>query len=109
MYLPYRMIFLSGLSERYRQHSALVVGRYLDEFDLGDSMPAAIRKPSRKNAAENITMVLYPNDASENGKELRLRQQYFLAAARHNRYGGSAESLRQFAGTAMVRIPRLSG
>jgi starch phosphorylase len=26
-------------------------------------------------------MVLYPNDASENGKELRLRQQYFLACA----------------------------
>jgi starch phosphorylase len=26
-------------------------------------------------------MVLYPNDASENGKELRLRQQYLLASA----------------------------
>lgn len=26
-------------------------------------------------------MVLYPNDSSENGKELRLRQQYFLASA----------------------------
>jgi starch phosphorylase len=26
-------------------------------------------------------MVLYPNDASESGKELRLRQQYFLASA----------------------------
>ena len=26
-------------------------------------------------------MVLYPNDASENGKELRLKQQYFLASA----------------------------
>jgi len=26
-------------------------------------------------------MVLYPNDANENGKELRLRQQYFLASA----------------------------
>ncbi len=49
----------------------------LDEFNAG-SYPEAV---ATKNAAENITMVLYPNDASENGKELRLRQQYFLSSA----------------------------
>lgn len=49
----------------------------LDEFNLG-SYDEAVRA---KNQAENISMVLYPNDTSENGKELRLRQQYFLASA----------------------------
>src|SRR5690606_27539917 len=33
------------------------------------------------NAATQISMVLYPNDASRNGKILRLRQQYFLCSA----------------------------
>ena len=49
----------------------------LSEFNAGDYTEAV----RAKNLAENITMVLYPNDASENGKELRLRQQYFLASA----------------------------
>ncbi len=49
----------------------------LKEFNEGDYADAV----AQKNLAEEITMVLYPNDASENGKELRLRQQYFLASA----------------------------
>jgi starch phosphorylase len=49
----------------------------LEEFNAGDYSEAV----AAKNNAEHITMVLYPNDASENGKELRLRQQYFLASA----------------------------
>ncbi|MEI7996920.1 MAG: glycogen/starch/alpha-glucan phosphorylase, partial [Methylococcaceae bacterium] len=49
----------------------------LDEFNAGDYAEAV----EAKIAAENITMVLYPHDANENGKELRLRQQYFLASA----------------------------
>jgi len=49
----------------------------LDEFNAGSYTEAV----AQKNLAEQITMVLYPNDASENGKELRLRQQYFLASA----------------------------
>jgi starch phosphorylase len=53
-----------------------------DEFGLGDFNAGDYTEAVRaKNMAENITMVLYPNDASENGKELRLRQQYFLASA----------------------------
>ena len=49
----------------------------LGEFNDGDYAEAV----AGKNEAENISLVLYPNDKSENGKELRLRQQYFLASA----------------------------
>lgn len=53
-----------------------------EEFDLkkynaGDYANAV----TNKNQAESITMVLYPNDANENGKTLRLKQQYLLASA----------------------------
>ncbi|CAD6879807.1 Glycogen phosphorylase (EC 2.4.1.1) [Methylomonas albis] len=49
----------------------------LEEFNAGDYAEAV----AEKNTAENITMVLYPNDANENGKALRLQQQYLLASA----------------------------
>ena len=49
----------------------------LEEFNAGSYAEAV----EAKNNAEHITMVLYPNDSSENGKELRLKQQYFLASA----------------------------
>lgn len=49
----------------------------LDEFNAGSYSEAV----EAKNNAEHISMVLYPNDSSENGKELRLKQQYFLASA----------------------------
>jgi starch phosphorylase len=49
----------------------------LQEFNAGDYAESV----AAKNTAENITMVLYPNDANENGKALRLRQQYLLASA----------------------------
>ena len=53
-----------------------------DEFDLEEFNAGSYADSvASKNAAENITMVLYPNAATENGQELRLRQQYFLASA----------------------------
>ena len=53
-----------------------------EEFDLGEFNAGSYAESvAAKNAAEHISMVLYPNDSSENGKELRLRQQYFLASA----------------------------
>jgi starch phosphorylase len=49
----------------------------LHEFNAGDYADSV----AQQNQAENISMVLYPNDANENGKELRLKQQYFLTSA----------------------------
>lgn len=57
--------------------AAAAEGFKLSEFNAGSYFDAV----SAKNKAENITMVLYPNDTSESGKELRLRQQYFLVSA----------------------------
>ena len=49
----------------------------LHDFNAGDYADSV----ALQNQAENITMVLYPNDTTENGKELRLKQQYFLTSA----------------------------
>ncbi len=48
----------------------------LDEFNKGDYVEA-IRE---KAIGETISKVLYPNDKTENGKELRLVQQYFFVS-----------------------------
>jgi len=53
-----------------------------DEFDLNEFNAGCYSDAvAEKNDAEKISMVLYPNDTSEDGKELRLKQQYFLASA----------------------------
>ncbi len=49
----------------------------LDFFNTGDYVKAV----EDKNNSENISKVLYPNDYSIAGKELRLKQQYFFVAA----------------------------
>lgn len=49
----------------------------LEVFNSGD-FEAAVRQ---RTAAENISNVLYPEDSTPQGKELRLQQQYFFVAA----------------------------
>jgi len=46
------------------------------EFDQGDYEKAV----QKKTDSENISKVLYPNDNSMQGKELRLKQQYFFVS-----------------------------
>ena len=49
----------------------------LSAFNTGDYARAA----SAKNEFENISWVLYPNDSTPAGRELRLKQEYFFVAA----------------------------
>ncbi|MEF2144041.1 MAG: glycogen/starch/alpha-glucan phosphorylase [Desulfovibrionaceae bacterium] len=66
------------------------------DFNRGDYIGAM----EGKVMSENITKVLYPNDKIEQGRELRLKQQYFLVAAtiqdilrRHVKHYGNMTSL----------------
>ena len=68
----------------------------LNVFNTGDYARAA----SAKNEYENISWVLYPNDSTPAGRELRLRQEYFFVAAslqdilaRHLQEHGSLDNL----------------
>jgi starch phosphorylase len=48
----------------------------LDFFQNGDYLKAV----EQKNLSENISKVLYPNDSTFEGRELRLMQQYFFVS-----------------------------
>ena len=48
----------------------------LDDFNRGEYVEAV----ANKVLAENLTKVLYPNDAISAGKELRLKQEYFFVS-----------------------------
>ncbi len=52
-------------------------GFNLSSFNSGDYINANLEA----SLTENITKVLYPNDNNYGGKELRLKQQYFLVSA----------------------------
>ncbi|ASJ72534.1 glycogen/starch/alpha-glucan phosphorylase [Granulosicoccus antarcticus] len=70
--------YANGVVNTLRLWSSTATHEFnLSEFNAGGYTEAV----SAKNSAENISMVLYPNDSSENGKALRLRQQYFLVSA----------------------------
>ena len=49
----------------------------LEEFNRGDYLGAV----HQKVMSENLSRVLYPNDATAVGQELRLKQEYFFTAA----------------------------
>ena len=68
----------------------------LAEFNRGDHLAAV----ATRSANQNLSRVLYPDDSTWNGRELRLRQEYFLVSAslqdilrRHFRIHGTLDNL----------------
>ncbi len=68
----------------------------LQDFNRGDYLNAM----AKRNTLENVSRVLYPNDATQDGKVLRLRQEYFLVSAsvqdiiaKHKRTFGTLDNL----------------
>ncbi|VDK54415.1 unnamed protein product [Gongylonema pulchrum] len=70
--------FRNNVVNTLRLWSAKAENKFrLKFFNDGDYVQAVMDR----NISENITRVLYPNDNIFIGKELRLKQQYFLVAA----------------------------
>lgn len=68
----------------------------LAEFNRGDHLAAV----ATRSANQNLSRVLYPDDSTWNGRELRLRQEYFLVSSslqdilrRHLRTHGTLNNL----------------
>jgi starch phosphorylase len=71
-----------GLSERSGQHLRLWSAKATNSFDLRVFNSGDYEEAVRAQTfAENISKVLYPEDSTPQGKELRLQQQYFFVAA----------------------------
>ena len=52
------------------------------DFDLGSFNEGNyVKAVEERNETESISKVLYPNDSSASGRELRLKQQYFFVSA----------------------------
>ena len=58
-----------------------------------------------KNKAEDITRVLYPNDSTLEGKQLRIKQQYVLSSASLQ---DILRSFRENHGCDYYRLPQMS-
>jgi len=61
----------------------------LNYFQHGDYLKAV----EEKNVSENISKVLYPSDEFYEGRELRLKQQYFSFPARSKTSSGATWSI----------------
>ncbi len=89
--------YQNGVVNTLRLWSAKATREFdIHRFNQGDYL----RSVEERSSSENISRVLYPNDSTPAGQELRLRQEYFLVSAtlqdavrRHTESGLSLKTL----------------
>jgi glycogen phosphorylase len=106
--VPYDMPIV-GFGGRTVNTLRLFAARASEDFDMrvfndGDY----VRAIERKIASETISKVLYPSDAIESGRELRLTQEYFLVACALRdivrRYRATHSTFDRFADKVAVQL-----
>ncbi|MEW6128477.1 MAG: glycogen/starch/alpha-glucan phosphorylase [Acidobacteriota bacterium] len=106
--IPYDMpiVGYGGKTVNYlRLYSAVSSDEFdMEIFNQGDYLKAV----EQKIASENVSKVLYPSDAVESGRELRLIQEYFLVACSVrdivNRYLKTHDSFDEFPNKVAIQI-----
>jgi starch phosphorylase len=111
MGVPYD-IPIAGYGTKTVNLLRLWASRSTEEFDLAAfNSGGYVEAVREKVVGETISKVLYPNDKTENGKELRLVQQYFFVACslrdilrRHFRNGDKGNTWDNFADKVAVQL-----
>ena len=92
---------IPGYGNRTANNMRLWAAKATRDFDLGYFNEGNyIRAVEDKNQSENLSKVLYPDDTTKMGRELRLKQQYFFVCAslqdilyRYNKYHKTFDAL----------------
>jgi starch phosphorylase len=111
MGVPYD-IPIAGFGTKTVNLLRLWASRSTEEFDLAAfNSGGYVEAVREKVVGETISKVLYPNDKTENGKELRLVQQYFFVACslrdilrRHFRNENKGNTWENFADKIAVQL-----
>jgi len=73
---------IPGYNTKTANNMRLWAAKASRDFDLNYfNQGNYIKAVEDKNRSENLSKVLYPNDTTEMGRELRLRQEYFFVSA----------------------------
>jgi glycogen phosphorylase len=111
MGVPYD-IPIAGFGTKTVNLLRLWASRSTEEFDLAAfNSGGYVEAVREKVVGETISKVLYPNDKTENGKELRLVQQYFFVACslrdiirRHFRNENKGNTWQNFSDKVAVQL-----